>query len=368
MTEFRFASVPDDAELYDLLNKGLALYADGQPFEAHELWEYAWKGEVGRTKLTLQAIIQIAAALHKHGVGVPGGTCKLLAKAEAKLDEVMGGCSAWLGFDLVALREAVRVSLAQADDVYNQQATQVAPPMLPDVSGPDGILYLHGFASSPRSKKVGLIAEPLRQSGLHVSVPDLNEGDFSQLTISRALALAKRHLRDRTVVIGSSLGGYIASLLAAKDDRVKALVLMAPAFDFAASLAARPDADLEGWRKRGFADIDHYGTGRPEPLSFGFYEDACTHAAYAPLRVPTYILHGLRDDVVHADRSRQAVERAKVPIELELVDDEHSLIESAPRALAAARQMVVGLGLRPQPPAESADVVRTWMADDRRFD
>ena len=141
---------PDDDELYELLNLGLALYRAGEPYEAHEAWEYAWKGEVGRTKLTLQAIIQMAAGLYKHGVGVPGGTCKLLAKALAKVAELQAGGSSWCGIDLVQLRAGLTAALAEADAVYQGRGATVSQPDLPEASSPDGILYLHGFASSSR--------------------------------------------------------------------------------------------------------------------------------------------------------------------------------------------------------------------------
>lgn len=347
----------EDDRTYVLLNEGLALYAAGHHFEAHELWEDAWKDEVGRSKLTLQALIQLAAGLYKHASGNPAGTCKLLAKALDKIDEIREGASAWLGIDLVALREDVAAALAAADTIATGGEAEIVPPRLPTRSGRDGVLYLHGFASSPGSKKAGAIVPALRARGLTVHVPDLNEGDFEHLTVSRALALAKRHVRERTVVIGSSFGGYLASLLAAKDDRVKALVLMAPAFDFAARFEARYGGHaVRLWEEAGFVEVEHYGMPGMQRLSFELLRDARTHPARPPLRVPTYILQGRGDDVV-SPAMVEEVANANAQAELDLVDDDHGLVASSDRALAAAIRMVERVRLEPDPVGREVEAI-----------
>ena len=337
-----------DPETYRLLNEGLALYAAGDPFEAHERWEDAWKHEVGRTKRTLQVLIQIAAGLYKHQVGNIRGTCKLLAKAKDNLDEILVGGSAWLGVDLVKLEDDLAVALAAADETFRGNDAEIVAPPLPERSGSDGVLYLHGFASSPQSKKAELIVPALRERGYHVAVPDLNEDDFEHLTVSRALALAKRHVRERTVVIGSSFGGYVASLLAAKDERVVGLVLMAPAFEFAARLEQRYGSEaLERWKAEGSTLVEHFAYAEPRAIGYGIIADAKKHPGRPPLRVPTYILQGKHDDVVPEAMVREVAEAAAGPVELDVVDDEHGLVDSAQRALDAALAMITRTGLEP---------------------
>lgn len=363
----RFSQPPDDDELYALLNLGLALYGAGKPFEAHEVWEYAWRAEVGRTKLTLQAMIQIAAGMHKHSAGVPGGTCKLLAKAQAKVREIGVGSAAWCGVDLVALDRSVTAALEQADAVYSGRGARVDAPPMPARVSPDGILYLHGFASSPGSKKAQAIAGPLAETGFDVAVPDQNEGDFRNLTISRAIDLARRHMFDRTLIIGSSFGGYVASLLAERDDRVKAMVLMAPAFDFASTLRRRhgPEA-IETWSRDGVVDVDHHATGERAAIGFGLLEDADEKPRFPKIRVPTYILHGEGDDTVPCAVSRTVAEAHPEHVTLDVVDDEHGLVDSAPRALAAARRFIEALALRPaRGPIAAADAMGCFRADPR---
>lgn len=348
----------DDEDLtYEKLNEGLALYNAGHRFEAHELWEDAWRDEVGRSKLTLQALIQLAAGLYKHDTGNPVGTCKLLAKALDKVQEIREGASAWLGIDLVRLEADIARALAAADTIATGGTAEVVAPTLPDRSGRDGVLYLHGFASSPQSKKAATIVPALRARGLHVAVPDLNEDDFEHLTVSRALALAKRHVRERTLVIGSSFGGYLASLLAARDDRVKGLVLMAPAFDFSERFEARYGGHaVRMWEERGFVEVEHYGLEGMQRLSFDLLRDARTHPSRPPLRVPTYVLQGRGDDIVDPAMV-EAVVAANEKATLDLVDDEHGLTASVDRALAAAMGTVERLGLEPDPVARDVATI-----------
>jgi pimeloyl-ACP methyl ester carboxylesterase len=336
----------EEKDLYQLVNEGLALYAAKKYFEAHEVWEFAWGAEVGRTKLCLQAVIQIAAALFKYQGGNPRGTSKLFAKAKDKIAEVREGASAWLGIDLVRLAEDVDRALADADAICAGEQRALRVPHLPERTGPDGVLYLHGFASGPSSAKARIIVPALEAKGLHVEVPDQNEGDFTSLTVTRAIALAKRSLKERTLIIGSSLGGYIGSLIAAKDDRVKALVLLAPAFDIVERLRARYGAKgMERWRTDGSVEVDHHAWGGKHAIGYGFFEDATRHPARPPIRVPTYILQGTRDDVVDA-RIAEEMARANAKIELDLVDDEHGLTASSDRAVAAALAMAARLDLR----------------------
>ncbi len=95
------------------------------------------------------------------------------------------------------------------------------------------VLYLHGFASSPGSRKASFFAERLARLGFEVDVPDLAEGDFKGLTISGQLRAVERLARnERMILIGSSLGGYVASLYAARHPEVQSLILLAPAFRF----------------------------------------------------------------------------------------------------------------------------------------
>lgn len=206
-----------------------------------------------------------------------------------------------------------------------------------------GFVYLHGFASSPGSNKAQRLSAELRADGYHVRIPDQNEDDFEGLTVSRALALAERNLFERTVLIGSSMGAYVATLLAQREaegrGRVAALVLMAPAFDLADRLRHRYGSDaVARWARDGRVEVDHYGYGEPRAIGHGFLVDAERHEARPSILPPAYVLTGKRDEVVPHRMVAEVVSASDPSIVFEVVDDDHGLERSAPRALAAARR------------------------------
>ena len=197
------------------------------------------------------------------------------------------------------------------------------------------LIYLHGFVSSPRALKAGLFARALAERGVTLEVPDLNQPDFADLTLTRQLErideLTGADPPGSTVLIGSSLGGYAAALQAARSDRVAGLVLMAPAFDFRRRWTEKLGAFVvEEWRRRGFMLVFHNGTGQLEPIRYSLLEDAARHAAFPPPRVPSLVFQGRADEVV--DPAGPELYRAARPdlVELELLDDDHGLAATAP--------------------------------------
>jgi predicted esterase YcpF (UPF0227 family) len=69
-------------------------------------------------------------------------------------------------------------------------------------------LYLHGFASGPQSKKAQDIQQRLSQLQISMSIPDLNTGGFSDLTITRQIQQIAANLppdSQPVTLIGSSL-------------------------------------------------------------------------------------------------------------------------------------------------------------------
>lgn len=68
------------------LERGRDLFDGGRYFEAHEAWEEVWHRERGESRTALQGLIQIAAALHKAGLGQPRGCVRLLEAGLSKLN------------------------------------------------------------------------------------------------------------------------------------------------------------------------------------------------------------------------------------------------------------------------------------------
>src|SRR5690349_12966289 len=95
------------------------------------------------------------------------------------------------------------------------------------------VIYLHGFASSASSRKATFFKEKLHSLGVELEIPQLEQGDFRNLTLSGQLRVVESALRGTPArILGSSMGGYLAALYAAAHPEVEKLVLLAPAFNF----------------------------------------------------------------------------------------------------------------------------------------
>lgn len=199
------------------------------------------------------------------------------------------------------------------------------------------ILYLHGFASSPGSTKIRYFSERLREHGVDLVCPDLNEPDFKTLTMTRMLDQLERQLPPAggppAALIGSSLGGTLAILAAARaPSRVERLVLLAPAVMFAKpGHHLLPPERLEEWRRRGSLPFFHYAANEQLELDYAFYEDSLRYDAFnAVVPQPTLIFQGLRDASVD-HRTVEQFANVHPNVTLSLLDDDHQLIASLPR-------------------------------------
>jgi uncharacterized protein len=172
------------------------------------------------------------------------------------------------------------------------------------------VVYLHGFASSPASRKAHFFTEQLRQLGCLVSVPDLAEGDFERLTVSAQLRVIERAAGHNPIIlIGSSLGGYLAALYAARHPEVDRLVLLAPAFDFHRLWIAELGPErVTAWKETGTIRVFHYGAGRELPLGYEFLEDASDFEPFPDFCQPALIFHGNHDEAVPVIFSSKFVE------------------------------------------------------------
>ena len=169
-------------------------------------------------------------------------------------------------------------------------------------------VYLHGFASGPASRKASFFRERLAGRGVALEIPDLAEGNFRGLTITAQLQVIERlEPENALVLIGSSMGGYLAALYAAAHpDRVKRMVLLAPAFNFYQRWAETLGPEKFAlWREQGEIPVFHYGAERPEGIGYQLMEDAHVYPAYPDATQPCLICHGSQDSVVPLAFSQQ---------------------------------------------------------------
>jgi pimeloyl-ACP methyl ester carboxylesterase len=178
------------------------------------------------------------------------------------------------------------------------------------VDGDDAtVLWLGGFRSDMGGSKAQALADwALARGRSYVRFDYFGHGEssgaFVDGTIGRWRADALAVIDDLTsgplVLAGSSMGGWIACLAAlARPDRIKALVLIAPAADFTEKLieprldaAARTAIDREGvWLRP-----SDYGDG--DPITRRLLEDGRAWSLLpgpVTIEAPLRVLQGLAD-------------------------------------------------------------------------
>lgn len=193
----------------------------------------------------------------------------------------------------------------------------------------DRYIYLHGFASSPRSRKAVYIKDRFVQQNIQLEIPNLNQDDFSHLTLTRQIAQTAAMFEDAetpVTLIGSSFGGLTAVWLAQKYPQVKRLILLAPAFGFPSNWFDKfPQAELKQWQETGYKNIYHYGENKLLPLHYEFLADGNRYNIDELKRsLPTLIIHGKNDDVVPIEVSRNYANKHDTVKLIEL-DSDHGL-------------------------------------------
>lgn len=180
-----------------------------------------------------------------------------------------------------------------------------------------GVVWCGGYLSDMRGTKAERLAQWGAAQGRAVVRFDYSGhgesgGAFIDGTISRwaeeALAVFDRATSGPQIVVGSSMGGWIALLLAralaarGESHRLAGLVLIAPAPDFSEELmwkAMTPEIRAEIEEKGVWYRESEYGA--PTPITRAFIEDGRTNLVLgSPFTVgcPVRILQGVADDVV----------------------------------------------------------------------
>jgi uncharacterized protein len=200
------------------------------------------------------------------------------------------------------------------------------------------VFYIHGFASSAHSSKARWLAERLAAHGLALHCPDLNEPEFSTLTVTRMIERVEAEIgrlpAGPVTLIGSSLGAFVAVQVAARCPpgtlrAVERMILLAPALDFPDECERTLGAEgFERWRTTGRVDVFHYAYGEMRTLLYALYEDAKRYDPFAlSLTVPVLIIQGRFDRSVDVSVVERFA-RDRPHVKLQMVDDDHQLLES----------------------------------------
>jgi uncharacterized protein len=188
--------------------------------------------------------------------------------------------------------------------------------------------YLHGFASGPKSSKALILRDRLHAQGITLTIPDFNQPNFRELTLTRQLQQVEALFsKDKPVtLIGSSFGGATAAWLAQRNPQVQNLVLLAPAFGFATyhRSVLTPD-QITRWRSDEPLSVYHYAQQKELLLDYKFVEDLQQYDESELTRsVNTTIIHGIHDTVIPVQSSRDYV-RDRPWCSLIEVESEHGL-------------------------------------------
>jgi len=209
------------------------------------------------------------------------------------------------------------------------------------------ILYLHGFASGPKSTKSVLASQWAQERGLAMAAPDLNGAGFSTLTVASQLEVARAALAtlaQPVVVMGSSLGGYLGALLQAEGAPIQAALLMAPAFDFALRLSRALGRDaMAQWRAQRTLEVYHHSERDQRAVGIGIIEEGPRFAAMPEMNIPCTILHGLHDVEVPVELSRLYA-RDNPRVTLVELDDDHTLLANFPRVIEETQKLLAEVG------------------------
>jgi uncharacterized protein len=211
---------------------------------------------------------------------------------------------------------------------------------VPDADGSSGgrwptAVFVHGFTSNrlelPNFVAMSrlLAANGIASVRFDLSGQGESDGDFFDVTVTGEIAETRAVLRTvrtldfvdpgRIGLVGMSLGGVVAGIVAAEEPGIGALCLWSPA-------AVAPFEAGNGYVKgrpagpeieeKGYMDADGYR------VSPAFVEDMArldVYARSAAYRGPVQILHGAKDDIAPLDYVRRYLDHYDGNAELDVV-------------------------------------------------
>ncbi|MCZ6799112.1 MAG: alpha/beta fold hydrolase [Nitrospirae bacterium] len=206
------------------------------------------------------------------------------------------------------------------------------------------ILFITGFLSKRWGTKSKALASLCQERGWGFCCFDFrgngdSEGNFQDYTLFDWLDDAQRVVGKikegpPLTIVGSSLGGWLAWLLAQEHHDVTHLLLLAPAFNMMGQRAQDISTTRrQEWLEKGWMPWEDDALHRDYPLAWKWVEESetlWTRRHEPPRRILTTILHGLQDIVIQPKGSWHFVEHLlhqdpDFPIELILKTGDHRM-------------------------------------------
>jgi pimeloyl-ACP methyl ester carboxylesterase len=207
------------------------------------------------------------------------------------------------------------------------------------------VVWLGGFKSDMEGTKAVALAQAARDNGwsflrFDYAAHGQSSGAWMEATIggwrADALAMVDQLTESPLVLVGSSMGGWLACLTAIdRPGRVQALVLIAPAADFTETLM-RPGIPPEGLRELELNGVymEPSEYDEPLPITRKLLDEGREHlilTGSVPIRCPVRILQGQLDEPVpwrHALKLADQIESDDVVFTLSKAGD-HRLSTAA---------------------------------------
>ena len=190
-------------------------------------------------------------------------------------------------------------------ELWNRRGQRLAGVLHGEAAGPV-VVSCHGMLSNKDGVKHRLLADGLAELGVNCLRFDFaglgaSEGRLFDMTYTHEmedLEAVLQFLAERGAsafgVFGSSMGGTVALLVAARDERVRAVATLA-AVGHPELLAERHPAEATAFETCGYIETVEGRIGR------NLYDDARQHDLIAAVRVltaPLLVVHGEQDEVV----------------------------------------------------------------------
>ncbi len=206
------------------------------------------------------------------------------------------------------------------------------------------ILFITGFLSKRWGNKSKALAQWCQERGWGFCCFDFrgwgdSDGKWGEYRLLQWLEDAEAVtslLADGppVTIVGNSLGGWLAWLVAQEQQTVEELILIAPAFNMMDVRAKQIPAERrERWQATGSMPWDDEPMHKDAPIPWQWVEDSRAlweRRLRMPCRVKTTVLHGLQDTVIRPEGSWAFVQQIlaqdpEFPIELLLKTGDHRL-------------------------------------------